>query len=534
VHLTSGPQPTLTDSATLSGGANPTGTITFTLFAPGGPVVDTETVSVNGNGTYTTPTGFTLPGTGAVTGTYLWNAAYSGDANNAASSHIGEMQVVSPASPLVTGTPSPAAVTLGTSVVTLTDMAVLSGGYNPTGTLTFTLIGPGGATPVDTETVSVAGNGTYTTPTGFTLPTTGTVTGTYQWHVTYNGDADNNPATGSGGTPVVSPASPTLTTAPGPAVTLGTATMMTDSATLAGGYFPTGTLTFNLFNPSNALVDTETVAVNGNGTYSTPVGFIPTATAGTYQWTVSYSGDGNNNPTSSPLGSEPEVVQQIHFTVTAPGTANAGVPFNFTVTALNASNNVVTNYAGTVRFTSSDPAATLAANSTLTNGTGTFSATLRTAGNQTITATDTVNSAITGTSNAIVVAPAAATHFTVSTPATTNAGTAFNFTVTALDPFNNVATGYTGTVQFTSSDPQATLPANSTLTNGVKTFSATFRSSGNQTITATDTVSASITGTSNATADAIPPPATPIPSTVWLASLGIAVLALWRRRRTVA
>ena len=37
--------------------------------------MDTETVTVNGNGTYTTPTGFTLPTTGAVTGTYQWNAS---------------------------------------------------------------------------------------------------------------------------------------------------------------------------------------------------------------------------------------------------------------------------------------------------------------------------------------------------------------------------------------------------------------------------------------------------------------------------
>ena len=33
------------------------------------------------------------------------------------------------------------------------------------------------ARTVDTETVTVSGNGTYTTPTGFTLPTTGTVDG---------------------------------------------------------------------------------------------------------------------------------------------------------------------------------------------------------------------------------------------------------------------------------------------------------------------------------------------------------------------
>ena len=47
---------------------------------------------------------------------------------------------------------------------------------------------------MDTETVAVSGNGTYTTPTGFTLPTTGTVTGTYQWDATYSGDGNNNTA----------------------------------------------------------------------------------------------------------------------------------------------------------------------------------------------------------------------------------------------------------------------------------------------------------------------------------------------------
>ena len=35
-------------------------------------------------------------------------------------------------------------------------------------------------------------------------------------------------------------------------------------------------------------------------------------------------------------------------------------------------------------------------------------------------------------------------------------------TVTAVDAYGNVATGYTGTVHFTSSDGQAVLPANYT------------------------------------------------------------------------
>jgi hypothetical protein len=89
-----------------------------------------------------------------------------------------------------------------------------------------------------------------------------------------------------------------------------------------------------------------------------------------------------------------------------------------------------------------------------------------------------------------------ATHLSVTAPATATTGTAFNFTVTALDASNHVATSYSGTVHFTSTDSQATLPTNSNLSNGTATFSATLKTSGSQTITATDTVTPSITGQS--------------------------------------
>jgi uncharacterized repeat protein (TIGR01451 family) len=94
------------------------------------------------------------------------------------------------------------------------------------------------------------------------------------------------------------------------------------------------------------------------------------------------------------------------------------------------------------------------------------------------------------------IGAAAATHFSVTAPGTATAGTAFSVTVTALDASNAVVTGYTGTVHFTSSDGAAVLPANSTLTNGVGTFSVTLKTAGAQTIAATDTVTASITGVS--------------------------------------
>src|SRR5205807_1778299 len=141
-----------------------------------------------------------------------------------------------------------------------------------------------------------------------------------------------------------------------------------------------------------------------------------------------------------------------HYAVSAPGAATAGSAFSFTVTALDEFNNTATGYGGTVHFTSSDGKIGRASSSARGNVAGTFSATLRTAGNQTLTATDEVSSSLNRTSNSIAVSAAAATHYAVSAPATATAGSAFNFTVTAQDAFNNTATGYGGTVHFTSSD----------------------------------------------------------------------------------
>ena len=189
-----------------------------------------------------------------------------------------------------------------------------------------------------------------------------------------------------------------------------------------------------------------------------------------------------------------------HFAVSAPTSTTAGVAVNnVTVTALDGSNNTVASYVGTVRFASTDPAATLPASAALTNGSGTFSSTLKTSGSRTIIATDTVTSALSGTSNAIAVSAAAATHFTVNAPPSATTGVAFNISVAAYDQFNNLATGYAGTAHFTSTDAAGLLPANSTLTFGVGTFSATLITPGTRTITATDTVTSSITGASSAT-----------------------------------
>jgi hypothetical protein len=186
----------------------------------------------------------------------------------------------------------------------------------------------------------------------------------------------------------------------------------------------------------------------------------------------------------------------------------AGVSFQITVTAYDAFQRIATGYRGTVQFASSDGNAVLPGNYTFTagdNGVHIFNVTLKTADPppafQVFIVRDMAAApAINGRSSDILVHPAAAATFTLSVPPTAIAGTPFNFTVTARDAFGNRASGYGGTVNFSSSDPGgcAHLPGSSGLTNGVGTFIAQLVTTGSQTLTATDSVSGSITGTSSA------------------------------------
>src|SRR5439155_2369202 len=123
------------------------------------------------------------------------------------------------------------------------------------------------------------------------------------------------------------------------------------------------------------------------------------------------------------------------------------------------------------------------ANATLTNGQGSFSATIQKAGAPTIVATDTATAAITGTLALNVHGTAGS--LDVAVPATARAGQAFSVAVTARNSDGTIATGYTGTVHFTSSDTATgvVLPPDSTLTSGQGTFSATLVKAGTQTIT---------------------------------------------------
>jgi hypothetical protein len=75
----------------------------------------------------------------------------------------------------------------------------------------------------------------------------------------------------------------------------------------------------------------------------------------------------------------------------------------------------------------------------------------------------------------------------ISAPVVATAGVPVTITVTAQDNSGNTVR-YAGTVHFTSSDAQADLPADAALIEGTGVFSVTLKTSGPQTIAASDTV----------------------------------------------
>jgi hypothetical protein len=176
-----------------------------------------------------------------------------------------------------------------------------------------------------------------------------------------------------------------------------------------------------------------------------------------------------------------------------PSTDTAGTSHAFTVTAVDAYGNTVSSYTGTVLFTSTDPQAALPGSYTFTAadaGTHAFSATFKTAGKQKLKAADAANAAASGTQSNITVSAAAPASLALAgLPNAVTAGTQHTLTVAAQDAYGNVVPGYTGTVQLTTSDAQASLRASYTFAPadaGRHTFAPTLKTAGLQWIAATD------------------------------------------------
>jgi hypothetical protein len=224
------------DTAHLSGGSSPTGTISFDVYdstcATKLATVG-ATAAVNGAGDYVsanyTPT---------TAGSYKWVAHYSGDANNnkvdTSCGAEGETSTVNQTAPSIATTLSAGTVTAGASVH---DSAALSGATaSAGGSVTYTVY------TNNTCTAGAQGAGTKTVTNGL-VPDSDTVLfntpGDFYWRAVYGGDTNNAAATSlctsehlvvnappttptSESTPTVTTAStptPTPTVTPAPTVT---------------------------------------------------------------------------------------------------------------------------------------------------------------------------------------------------------------------------------------------------------------------------------------------------------------------------
>ncbi len=392
----------------------------------------------------------------------------------------------------------------GTTTVTCTNADVVAGG-DAYGTLVLNLNVSGTATGGNNPTeVSEGAPGNFATPTGLSTADNIQIATAPTFSVT-EGHSGTFTQGQSGGTLTV-----TVSNTAGASSTTSGTTTVTET-------LPTGFTTFSVSGTgwscsgNNSITCTSTQAVAGGASFNEidiTVAVPSSAPNPTVTNAATASGGGAASSATSNTVSFPVV--QVPYGMTAgSGTSPQSAAINtafataLSVTVKDAAGNPVSGVSVTFTaptsgasgtFSNSTNAITVPTNASGMASAGSFTANLALGGyNVAATASGlaTVNFSMTNTIGA-------ATHFTVSGPSSATAGTSFTVIVTALEAGNNTATGYTGTVHFTSTDGAATLPANSTLTNGTGAFSATLATAGNQTVTATDTVTSSITGTSNA------------------------------------
>ncbi|WP_084258993.1 vWA domain-containing protein [Microtetraspora malaysiensis] len=121
-------------------------------------------------------------------------------------------------------------------------------------------------------------------------------------------------------------ATPSIATTPSGPVPAGG--KVSDTAALSGGYHPTGTVTFQLFEPGDTgcatPIATRTDTLSGSGTAAS--GNVTIGAAGTYRWAATYSGDAHNNSATSPCSAEQVTVTPQRLTGRAYGlTADASL-----------------------------------------------------------------------------------------------------------------------------------------------------------------------------------------------------------------
>jgi CSLREA domain-containing protein len=287
---------------------------------------------------------------------------------------------------------------------------------------------------------------------------------------------------------------------PSPATAGATGTITVTAKDASGNTVPgfTGAVNFTSSDPQALLPAAYTFVAADNGSHTFNVTL---KTAGTQTLTATTAGTPSITGTQSAITVTPGAANQLVLTTQPSATATAGATFATQprVAEEDSFGNVVTTDITHTVTAASTGTATVQGTTTVTllNGVASF-ANLAYNKAETMQLRFTINASgvSTATSTNVAVAPAAASTFTVAGfPSPIAVGVAGSFTVVARDAFGNTATAYAGTIQFSSSDSQAALPANGTLTSGTGTFSAKLNTVGTQTLTATDIVNAAIAGT---------------------------------------
>jgi Invasin, domain 3/Bacterial Ig-like domain (group 1) len=388
---------------------------------------------------------------------------------------------------LLSGTPaSVTAGNTGSVTVTATDAY---GNTTPayTGTVTFTS-SDGAWTGPSNYTFTGPNAGVHTFTNAYTLKTSGsrTITAT---------DVPTSSITGTSAAITVNPgaaslALSTIGAAPGSITANGSSTS-TVTVRLKDAFGNNLSGSGGTVALSSTLGSLSAVADHADGTYTATL--TSTTTVGTASITGTLNAAALAGSTAVAFTPGPTT----NFQLTAPGSATAGGALSVGVTAKDAFGNTTPAYSGTVNLTSTDPQVPAPGSHSFTGGdagTYSFPVTLKAAGSWTVSASDGSSS---GTTGAIAVSPAATTVLAVSAPATATAGTPVSVTVTAKDAYGNTTTAYTGTVNLTSTDPQAAALGSHVFAGadaGTFVISATLKTAGSQTISGSDGTSSGSSG----------------------------------------
>jgi uncharacterized repeat protein (TIGR01451 family) len=331
---------TITDTATVSGGNSPTGTVSFALYGPADATCLAAPIFTSVDRPLSGGTATSAAYTTDAVGTYHWIATYNGDANNntvsGACGDANESVVVSKTTPsivtsLVSGDKTGASigVTIGSTVH---DTSTLSGATaDAGGTVHYQVFSNSTCATLEADA------GTIAVVNGVPGDSNSLVfnhAGTFYWQADYSGDAKNGSASSACNLETVTVAAnaPSISTTlssgdqSGAKITVLFGSSVTDQATLTGASATAGgTVTYTVYTDATC----DSIGADA-GTKTVTNGIVPASdavtfpNAGTYYWQAVYSGDADNAPATSACTDEVLTVTTPNLNVTKLVATNDG------------------------------------------------------------------------------------------------------------------------------------------------------------------------------------------------------------------